>query len=94
MEDFLNPLKVSYDAMEFYEGTVDRLGQMVSDDRYPDFPWNTARDYCLTNRDAVRAKISKYHVHPVYSSKMFKEFVAQWFETTIKEMDYHWRHFK
>lgn len=85
------PSKESFDALAFYEKHVDNLWYTPKDYDYPKFDFEHARRICLING---YSKDKKIHWTPIYGEKKFKEYVANHFGTTIKEMDLNWRHFK
>lgn len=86
--------KESYDAMAFYEKHVDQLQYALEDEQYPDFNFDTARGHCCTNSSELNMPRGRGVWKPAYSELKFKEMVAYFFGTTVKEMDEHWRHFK
>ena len=68
------------EALQFYEDCAENLPYYQTSEKDNGFDWDRCRAYCRVGKS--------------YSDKMFMDYVAECFGTTVKEMKLQWRNVK
>jgi hypothetical protein len=68
------------EALQFYENCADHIAYCEASGKEIGFDWNQCRAYCRVGK--------------TYSHLRFMAYVANFFNTTVKEMKLQWRNVK